>query len=72
MTVIDLSNVNAGGGMGHFALARSPELINMLNGMRRQGIDILDTQQQQGILGSSISLIQQGADILLAPIAPTP
>ena len=72
VTVIDLSNVAAGGGMGHFALARSPELINMLTGMRRQGIDILDTEQQQGILDSSIALIQQGTDILLTPIAPAP
>ncbi len=70
VTVIDLSKVEAGGGMGHFALARSPELIALLNNMRDQGIDVLDTKQQQGLIGSGVSLIQQGTDILLSPLAP--
>ncbi len=68
VTVIDLSNVEAGGGMGHFAVARSPYLINLLSGLRQQGMGILETGQDRGLIGSSVQLIQQGTEILLSPI----
>jgi len=70
VTVIDLSNVEAGGGMGHFALARSPDLIRMLRGMREQGVDVLATERQQGLVASSVALIQEGTEMILSPIAP--
>lgn len=68
ITVIDLSDVDAGGGMGHFAIARSPELIEMLKGLRNQGIDVLESERKNGILSAGIAVIQGGADILKAPL----
>ncbi|MBP7242263.1 alpha/beta hydrolase [Amaricoccus sp.] len=70
VTVIDLSNVDAGGGMGHFALARSPELIGLLRGLGDNGIDVLEESRQRGLFAGGVSLIQQGADMLVAPLAP--
>ncbi|MBP7002001.1 alpha/beta hydrolase [Amaricoccus sp.] len=70
VTVIDLSNVNAGGGMGHFALARSPELIELLRGLRENGIDVLDESRQRGLFETGVSLIQRGADLLVEPLSP--
>ncbi len=70
VTVIDLSQVDAGGGMGHFALARSPDLIELLNGMRASGIEMLDVETKRGPLSAGVSLVQHGADFLLSPLAP--
>lgn len=69
VTVIDISDVDPAGGMGHFALARSQELIGLLRGMRDQGIDVLATSRQQGLIRSSVSIIEQGAEMLLQPLA---
>jgi esterase/lipase superfamily enzyme len=69
VTVIDLSDVESGGGLGHFALARSPELIEMLRGMPESGLDVLE-HQQRGLVGNTVQLIQQGTDILFSPVAP--
>jgi esterase/lipase superfamily enzyme len=71
VVMVDLSNVNAHGGMGHFALARSPEIIELLRGLREDGVNLFEESQQRGVLSSGISLIQQGADMLVAPLAPT-
>jgi esterase/lipase superfamily enzyme len=68
VTVIDISNMDAGGGMGHFALARSPQLIGLIRGMQAEGIDVLDAEDQQTILDTSFSIIQQGADFILTPL----
>lgn len=68
ITVIDLSDVDAGGGMGHFAVARSPELIELLTGLRSQGIDVLEGERQNGILTAGLAVIQGSADILKAPL----
>jgi hypothetical protein len=54
--------------MGHFALARSPALIGMIQGMQTQGIDILESGRQQGIIQSGVSIIQQGTELILAPL----
>lgn len=70
VTVIDLSNVDAGGGMGHFAVARSPELIGVLRGLRENGVDVLEESRQRGLFEGGVSLIQQGADMLVAPLSP--
>jgi esterase/lipase superfamily enzyme len=67
VTVIDLSNVEAGGGLGHFAIANSPELIGLLRGFREAGIDVLGSESQQGVIESSVSLIQQGTEFIFSP-----
>ncbi len=68
VTVIDITNVDPGGGMGHFALARSPALIGMIRGMQAQGIDVLETEDRQGIVETSVQIIQQGTDLILSPL----
>jgi esterase/lipase superfamily enzyme len=64
--VIDLSDVEAGGGLGHFALARSPELIEMLRGLPDTGLDLLENQER-GLIGNTVALIQQGTNVLISP-----
>ena len=70
VTVIDLSSIDAGGDMGHFALAHSPDLINMLGGMMRAGQDVLSTPRQRGIIGTSVAILKQDTGLVLAPLAP--
>jgi hypothetical protein len=41
----------------------------MLRGLREQGIDVLETDRQQGLIRSSVSIIEQGAEMLLQPLA---
>jgi hypothetical protein len=69
VSVIDLTDV-AGGGLGHFAIATSPELIGLLDGLRQQGVDVLETERQKGIIGTSVGLIREGTGIVLAPLQP--
>ncbi len=64
--LIDLSDVEAGGGLGHFALARSPELIAMLRGLPDTGLDLLENQEG-GLVGNTVALIQQGTSVLISP-----
>jgi esterase/lipase superfamily enzyme len=70
VTVIDLSDIEAGDAVGHFAIATSPELIDLLRGFRRQGTDIIETDRQQGVLRESVRLLQQGTEIVFSPILP--
>jgi esterase/lipase superfamily enzyme len=67
VTVIDVTDVNAGGGLGHFAVANSPELISLLQGIRESGIDVL-SKRQSGVIGASVALIQQGKEFQLSPL----
>jgi esterase/lipase superfamily enzyme len=69
VTVIDVTGVESGGGLGHFTVANSPELIGLLQGFREAGVDVLSTERQSGVIGTSISLIQQGADFVVSPLA---
>jgi esterase/lipase superfamily enzyme len=66
INVIDLTDV-AGGGLGHFAIATSPELIELLAGMREQGVDVLETDRQPGVIDTSVELLRRGTDIVFAP-----
>ena len=68
--MIDLSSIDAGGDMGHFALAHSPDLINMLGGMMRSGQDVLATPRQKGIIGNSVAIVKQGTEMALSPLSP--
>jgi esterase/lipase superfamily enzyme len=70
VTVIDLSGIDAGGDMGHFPLAHSPDLINMLGGMMQSGQDVLATPRQRGIIGTSVAILKEGTEMVLSPLAP--
>jgi esterase/lipase superfamily enzyme len=70
VTLVDISTVDAGGGLGHFAVARSPELIELLRGFREQGLDLIGTERRPGVIEGSAALIQQGTDIFLRPFSP--
>lgn len=67
INVINLTDV-AGGGLGHFAIATSPELIELLGGMRAQGVDVLETDRQPGVIDASVELLRRGTDIVFAPL----
>jgi hypothetical protein len=40
----------------------------VIRGMQAQGIDVLETEDRQGIIETSVQIIQQGTDLILSPL----
>ena len=70
VNVIDLSNVKAGGGLGHFAVANSPEVDRSAPRVSaRPASTFVSTGRQAGIIGTSVALVQRGTEIAISPLA---
>jgi hypothetical protein len=55
--------------LGHFKTASSPALIDFVRGLHASGVEVFDQGKQPGLIEASASIIQEGTDILVAPIA---
>jgi esterase/lipase superfamily enzyme len=69
VTVVDISNVDSADNLGHFAVATSPALINLFRGLRAQGVDVFGRPDSTNIFENSITIIQEGTQAVLAPLA---
>jgi esterase/lipase superfamily enzyme len=69
VTVVDISNVDSADSLGHFAVATSPALINLFRGLRSQGVDVFGRPDSTNIIENSITIIQEGTQAVLAPLA---
>jgi esterase/lipase superfamily enzyme len=69
VTVIDVSNVDSADSLGHFAVATSPALISLFRGLRAQGVDVFGRPESTNIIENSITIIQEGTQAVLAPLA---
>lgn len=68
--VIDISDVRDPGFTDHFAVATSPELLAFLHSLRGGGLNALD--QAVGPFEAGVAIVQQGAGLVLAPLAGGP
>jgi esterase/lipase superfamily enzyme len=69
VTVIDVTQVRSTDFLGHLKEGTSPALIAFLDNMGGRGIDVLDGDVPGTLVQGGLSLIQQGANIVLAPLA---
>ncbi|SEM44511.1 Esterase/lipase superfamily enzyme [Gemmobacter aquatilis] len=69
VTVVDLSAVESEDMAGHLKVGTSPELIQMIQALRAQGLSILNNGEQPGLIGASVGLIRIGTDELIGPLA---
>jgi esterase/lipase superfamily enzyme len=69
VTVLDLSNVESTDNFGHFKEATSPAVIAWVKALQATGIGVYDEGKRPGLLEGSAALIQQGTDIVVAPLA---
>jgi esterase/lipase superfamily enzyme len=72
VTVVDLSSVNPADLTGHFREARSPALIDFVQGLHASGTEVFNQGKQPGLIEGSLAVVQEGTSILTTPIAPTP
>ena len=69
VTVIDVTNVESADSLGHFKEATSPAVIAWAKALRASGTGIFDQGKKPGLIEGSAALIQEGASIVVAPIA---
>jgi esterase/lipase superfamily enzyme len=68
VTVIDLTQVRSTTLLGHLKEGESPALIAFLDGLASEGIDTFGGGIPSALEEGGLSLIQQGARILVAPL----
>lgn len=68
VTVIDLTNVASVDAMGHLKEAESPAVIEFAQKLRTKGVVPFDTGGDGAFLRGGISLVQQGAAVVLQPL----
>jgi esterase/lipase superfamily enzyme len=66
--VLDLSSIESGDSLGHFKAGTSPEVIAFVRAPHESGQEVFEGRQP-GLLESGASLIQQGADVVIEPLA---
>jgi len=69
VTVIDLTKVRSTDLLGHLKEGESPAVISFIDGLGGQGVNVLDGDVPGALFQGGMSLIQQGANIVLAPLA---
>ena len=68
MTVIDLSAVESSDALGHFKSGTSPTVIAFVSALHKSGGGVFNEGKQRGLIQGSVAVVQQGTDILLAPL----
>jgi len=69
VTVIDLTEVRSTDWLGHLKEAESPALIAFLDGLAQRGVDTFGGVLRGPMAEGGLSLIQQGTQIVVAPLA---
>jgi esterase/lipase superfamily enzyme len=69
VTVIDLTEVRSTDWLGHLKEAESPALIAFLDGLAQRGVDTFGGALAGPMAEGGLSLIQQGTQIVVAPLA---
>lgn len=69
VTVVDLSAIESEDMTGHLKSGTSPEVIAMVQALREQGLGVLSSNEQPGLIGASVGLFRVGTDQLIAPLA---
>ena len=67
--VVDLSAVKSVDPLGHFKSGTSPEIIEFVRRLRASGGEVFAQDGQSGLIDTSVSVVQEGTDILVAPLA---
>jgi esterase/lipase superfamily enzyme len=68
--VIDVSGIRPTDLEGHFREATSPALIDFIRSLHGAGTDLLDDRGRGGLLEGGVALVQEGARVITAPLAP--
>ncbi len=68
VTVIDLSAVESPDTLGHFKAGTSPAVVAFVRALHRSGGAVFNEGKQRGLIEGSVAAVQQGTDILLAPL----
>ena len=68
VTVIDLSAVESPDALGHFKPGTSPSVIAFVSALHKSGGGVFNQGKQRGLIEGSVAVVQQGTDILLAPL----
>lgn len=70
VTVIDMSGVEAGDSLGHSAVANSPVMISLVQGLSRYGPTILRQERARvGLAATTASVVAGVTDVVVAPLA---
>jgi esterase/lipase superfamily enzyme len=69
VAVIDLTEVRSTDLLGHLKEGTSPALISFIDSLTGDGVDAFDGTVPSALLQGGVSLIQQGANIITAPLA---
>ena len=67
--VVDLSAVKSADRLGHFKSGTSPEIIEFVRRLRASGGEVFSQDGHPGLIDTSVSVVQEGTDILVAPLA---
>ena len=68
VTVVDLSAVKSTDTLGHFKAGTSPNVIAFVNALHKSGVGVFNEGKRRGLIEGSVAIVQQGTDILLAPL----
>ena len=68
VTLIDLSAIESSDPLGHFKSGTSPDVIAFVNALHKSGGGVFNEGRQRGLIQGSVTAIQQGSNILLAPL----
>ena len=68
VTVIDLSAVESPDALGHFKAGTSPSVVAVVSALHKSGGGVFNQGKQRGLIEGSVAVVQQGTDILLAPL----
>ena len=68
VTVVDLSAIESEDVTGHLKVGTSPEVIELIQGLRAQGLGVLSSNEQPGLIGASVGLFRIGTDELINPL----
>lgn len=69
VTVIDVSQVKSSTFMGHLKEGESPAMIDFVDKLHAEDLDAFDGDIAGSLLQGGVSLIQQGLNIVTAPLA---
>jgi len=71
ITLIDTTDVNdARDALGHFAVATSPAMISLIQGMDELGVETLaDADRDRGLIEATVETVQNVTDVVLKPVA---
>ena len=67
--VVDLTGVESADALGHFKSGTSPAVIDFIRRLHAAGFEVFAQGERPGFIGTSVSVVQEGTDIVVAPLA---